>query len=48
MDMPSQCMIVRIIGRSAYSSKPNTQNKQLHSVSFVMNYILSVKRNLYS
>ena len=32
IDVPSQCTIVRTIGRPAYSSKPNTQNKQLHSV----------------
>jgi hypothetical protein len=33
IDVPSQCTIVRTMGRSAYSSKPNTQKKQLHSVS---------------
>jgi hypothetical protein len=33
MDVLSQCMIVRAIGRSAYSSKQNTQKKQLYSVS---------------
>jgi hypothetical protein len=29
----SQCTIVRTMGRTAYSSKPNTQKKQLYSVS---------------
>jgi hypothetical protein len=33
MYVPSQCTIVGTMGRSAYSSKPNTQKKQLHSVS---------------
>jgi hypothetical protein len=33
MYVPSACTIVRTMGRSAYSSKPNTQKKQLHSVS---------------
>jgi hypothetical protein len=34
MDVPSQCTIVRAMGRSAYGSKLNTQKKkQLNSVS---------------
>jgi hypothetical protein len=33
MYVPLQCTIARTMGRSAYNSKPNTQKKQLHSVS---------------
>jgi len=33
MDVPSQCTIVRARDKSAYSSKQNTQKKQLYSVS---------------
>jgi hypothetical protein len=33
MGVPSKCTIVRTMGRSAYSSEPNTKKKQLNSVS---------------
>jgi hypothetical protein len=44
MDVPSQCTIVRVMGKSAYSSKLNTQKE---TTEFCLCKESSVQKSVY-